>query len=472
MALPLSLRKDIRDNEPKFAEAAKKISGILGVEVTFDVNNEAIYAMLKEANNNKAESFSGPVAQYFAGLAKQLETITKEPLVKEELLRVLSAKKIGFQMRKDAFPKREEFGGNSYIGVEFKDGALNIICPVAQFWCNMSNIEQPKETNIVDVMSRFCTPAGTAPLTLRVNEASAKAKWNDSLKVISTATGQPFTFTYDLMAIHNALPVASGSSDYRQTFPLHFNSYLENIAKQITTLCADAMVKEEINRVATAHQIGIRIHKAAFTNEEKANWGNNSYIGVAIENGILWIIVPPTSWWTNVSELANVKGISLLSHLARCHTAPGTLPIPIRQALRETDAKRDAAVKAVGTALGVEMKLDWNPFAVWTDLADHKDRDQLPHASVRYIEGLAANFATACKDDMIKEAVLEVTKNKTLKFKVVKGSFSADDKKKYGNDSYIGLSFEGGDIVIVIPSSNFWCNMDNIKTAIKVEKML
>jgi len=310
MALPLAVRKDIRDNEPKIQEANKKINAALGFDVTIEVNNESLQTLLTEANHSKKDSFTGPVSQYLDSLAQQIAVIAKDLMVKEELARVMPAKKVVFVLRKEDLPAdepgRSNFGGSSYTGFEFKDGALNVVVPVKNFWSNIGDVADPKTVSLLKVLSRTTTLASTLPLHIRV-------------------------------------------------------------------------------------------------------------------------------------------------------------------ALRDTEAKRNDAVKKISAALGLDMIFDFDALAVYAGLSEHKDKDRMPEAIVRYLDGLNENLTKTCKDDMVKEALLEVVKSKKLKFAVVKGAFA--DNKKYGGDNYIGLSFENGDLTVVIPSDNFWCNLDNIKT-LKIEKML
>jgi len=300
-----------------------------------------------------------------------------------------------------------------------------------------------------------------------VNQQKAKAKEEENMKKINAAIGTDFKFDYDALAIYGAMT----NADYKIAFPLHIaNAYLDNLAKNLTDCLKDDMLKEEFLSVASAKKISIRLVPEWKDDKTKQDFGGNGYNGFQFENGILYMQTCASKWWTNVQEIGNAKdGVSMLKVLSRCHTPPKTLPLHLRQAVRATDAKRAEFTQKCGAALGIPLTLEFDPLAFYEGVSDHPDKDRFPEASCTYIKNLSENLEKTCKDDMVKEALVDAIKSKKLKFQFVKGTFP--DAKKYGGDSYIGLSFENGDLSIVIPSKNFWCNMSNIGQ-IKIEKML
>jgi len=301
----------------------------------------------------------------------------------------------------------------------------------------------------------------------RVNIAKAEPKKVEGMKKISAAIGVDFQLEYDAGVIYKALL----DEKYKIAFPLHItDSYLENISKGLTAAFAEPLVKEEFLKHTAAHKLLIRVadYPVDKSTDVNKNFGGSSYMGYVFEGGVWVLQIPPKNWWTNVAQLANPKDISLAQIFSRCHTPDGQLPLHLRVAVRDTEAARAAAVKKISAALGLELQLEFDPMAFYNEIPV-ANRDNFPQASGRYLDGLGTNLEKCCKDSMIKEAVQEACKSKKLGFTLIKGTFP--DAKKYGGDTYVGISFEGGNLHVVIPTNNFWCNMDNI-SKIKIESML
>jgi hypothetical protein len=42
------------------------------------------------------------------------------------------------------------------------------------------------------------------------------------------------------------------------------------------------------------------------------------------------------------------------------------------------------------------------------------------------------------------------------------GDFSTEELAKYGNEYYVGVGFEGGALLVLLPTTRWWSNIDNI----------
>jgi len=303
MALPLAVRKDIRDKEPKIQEAKKKIDAALGFEVTIDINNEEVHKVLTEAGHSRKEAFTEPLSQYLDNLSQQLATITKDPQVKEELTKAISAKKISVVVQKDPLPSKEpergNLGGNTYVGVEFKDGALRVIIPQNCFWSNISNISNPKEVSIIGVISKTLTPAGTLPLHMRVAMKAAEPKFQEAVKKISTAVGFEVTLDFDVYAAYTAL------GENKDRIPDAVPQYISGLGDNLAKICKDDMIKEALLEKFTTKKIKVQIHNGAFPNKDL--FGGDSYVGLSFAGGDMAIVIPSNCWWCNMSNIASLK---------------------------------------------------------------------------------------------------------------------------------------------------------------------
>jgi len=305
MSLPLTLRKDIRDAEPKLAEIKKRIDGVLGFEVALEYNAEAIHPLLTEANHARKDAFGGPITGYFDNLAKQLEIICKDTTVREDLARVMTAKKIVFVVRKEDLPSSEpgkgDFGGSSMTGFEFKDGVFNIVVPMKRFWTNLGDLANPKEISIVTVLSRTCTPAATLPLHLRVRVRDTEAARQEAVKGICAALGTDIAFEFDPLYFYE------GVSDHAQKdrFPDAVVKYLQGLRDNLTKSCKDAMIKEALVGAIKTKKLKFIVVKGKFPDPKL--YGGETYVGLSFEHGDFNIVVPSAGFWTNMDTIANLK---------------------------------------------------------------------------------------------------------------------------------------------------------------------
>jgi hypothetical protein len=120
-------------------------------------------------------------------------------------------------------------------------------------------------------------------------------------------------------------------------------------------------------------------------------------------------------------------------------------------------------MKKISAAVGLPMSLALDPFVMYEALADREeDRHNIANATACYLDGLATNLAKATKDAMVKESVQQACSTKQVKLQIVPGELPKELCAKCGGDYYVGLTFENGDVTILVPSKRYWQNIDNI----------
>jgi hypothetical protein len=308
MSLPLAVRKDIRDNQAKIDDAKAKLAAALSFpDLTLEVNNESVHALLVEANHSKKDSFTEVVARYLDGLAKQLDLISKDAQVKAELHRVISAKKVAFNLLKTEWPSNEvEKYGRIYVGVSFHDGILELLVPVKNFWSNIDYISNPKEVDITKVLTLQTRPAGTLPLPVRVTITATEPKMAAAVKKISAAVGFECTLDWDPTASFLALEKEVDVS--RIPFAEACSRYLDGLGDNLTGACKDDMVKEALMDKFKTKKAGVAVIATADFEKEKAKTGGDSYVGISFTGGNIVVVIPAKSFWSNID---NIKKISI-----------------------------------------------------------------------------------------------------------------------------------------------------------------
>jgi len=314
MALPLSVRKDIRDNQPKIDDAKAKLAAALGMsDLTLEINNEAAHALLVESSHSKKEAFTEIIARYLDNLSKQLDLMCKDPHVKEDLLKAVSAKKVVFSLLKTEWPSAEvEKYGRVYVGVHFHDGVLELIVPVKNFWSNIDYIANPKEVDLTKVLTLQTRQAGALPLTARVALKAAEGKFNDAVKKLSGALGFEVQLDWNPVASYLVMEKERANEMARMPFADASARYLDGLGDNLAKVCKDDMVKEALLDKFKTKKVGVAVIPSADYEKDKAKLGGDSYVGLSFDGGNMVVIVPAKSFWANMDNIKTLKIEKLL----------------------------------------------------------------------------------------------------------------------------------------------------------------
>jgi len=287
MALPLPLRKDLRDNEPSKIELLKRIDAATGVTGwTFEADIAALHNDPKTDKNFKERVGEGLFGKssYLKVLADRIETEMKDAMVKEQFLQDCSAKKITFKIWDGC-----QFAAEPEI--HYANGVLEI--RQKTFPSNVADTGK-------DLRKRLGqSSAGGLSLALKQNIRNQEPEMQKHLARISTASGgAPWTFECDWAA----LAADCGDKNFKDRVAeaiIGKTGFLGYLAEGIEGSCKDAMVKEAINEAASKHKITFIYGQTERQSEPEVHY----------KDGVLQMMQRAASFPANVAEIRGKKVI-------------------------------------------------------------------------------------------------------------------------------------------------------------------
>ncbi len=126
MALPLSVRKNIKETEVKRDDNLAKIKQILNCEFSFECDMETIFDAAPESFKNDIGKIIHE--QYLGGLAENLAQIMKDEMSVEAFLEAVPSKKISFKL--------DELEWGKFIKSVIVDGVYYLVASKKDFPCN------------------------------------------------------------------------------------------------------------------------------------------------------------------------------------------------------------------------------------------------------------------------------------------------------------------------------------------------
>jgi len=244
-------------------------------------------------------------------------------------------------------------------------------------------------------------------------------------------------------------------------------SYLENIASLFNNLCADAMIKEDLNKKWK----GIIRIDGGLTDQYNPEYWHCSITG----DGDLF--VEHRQFWSNVSDLGSKGGPGFKSTRAALDAIPDpasladykvpmgvrnqdgnlALPVTIRIGYRDNKDKFIKSLARISTATGKQAMMNID-FVAWTKFvsaqASYKGRDA--EILCDYVDKIATLFENFCKDAMSKEALVEVFNGQ------IKVATAASEEFK---PEYHRFSLTEG--VFLLEMRSFWTNVSEISSGLK-----
>jgi len=287
MALPLGLRKNLRDHEPSKVELLKKIDTATGVTGwTFDADIAALHASPKTDGNFKERIGEGLYGKssYLSALAGRIETEMKDAMVKEQFLAEVSARKITFKL----------WDGCQYASdpeIHYEGGVLEI--RQKTFPANVADTGK-------DLRKRLGqSSAGGLSLALKQNIRDNEVHRDAHLARITKATGgAPWTFECDWAA----LAADCGDKNFTDRVAEAIfgkSGFLGYLAEGIEGSCKDDMVKEAINEAASKHKITFIYGQTEYSSDAEVHY----------KDGVLQMMQRAGSFPANVADIRGKKVI-------------------------------------------------------------------------------------------------------------------------------------------------------------------
>lgn len=220
-----------------------------------------------------------------------------------------------------------------------------------------------------------------------------------------------------------------------------YDYYLSNLAMNIAEF-----VKDPVQKDAFVTAFG-SAKKIAFSWDEKAADGKN-YHWIVNNSGVLEIHVPKSRFNVNVQSVGEKKDM-----LEATQPTDG-LTTKSKMNLRDYEADGKKEMERIKAATGVEyqLDLDWVEFDKACTAA--KNEGYLGQVVYNfYVKALANSLEKICKDDLAKEAFVEATPKKVIKFKLM-------SEAEVGDRRFSRSSFEDGAYVLNIGRENFCANTE------------
>jgi len=276
MALPLVIRKNIRDNEVFLRESLEKINNATGKEFEFEADWGTVVSQLEQHSKDRiGELYQKDVMK---NLADNIEKLCKNETSKEAFYEATSANKIIVKVN-DKIP--------NYWKISFENGAL-----VVEHKKSVGNLYEISNFNIIAVMP----VPGVLSLTARLNIQQNQEALQEHLQTITTASGEDFSF--DDSCLETLYKSVEGYAKDKLG-ELIMKDAMNQLATNIKKRLEDDMVKEAFNEVTTSHQITFRADAKA-----------PNYWAIKFENGNLVVIFKPNVG--NMYELGNFDFEKLL----------------------------------------------------------------------------------------------------------------------------------------------------------------
>jgi hypothetical protein len=230
-ALPLPVRKNIRDNADKLKAALALFEPMIGAPATCEPDWAAVSEGLKGDSTFK-ERLGDYVTSLVNGLASNFKTHTADVHFKEALKNAWTTKKIEL--------KFGDYTGESgvYQKVTMESGSVTVH-PCKDY--PSSNLgEAGKKANKTMTLT---TGAGLPP-ALAKSVADHEAKIKAAVDGLSAKGGVTAKFTPNWNEIDAA--IAAGDKNFKDRSPEVVQRWLEAILKEVTKAAADDLVKEAL----------------------------------------------------------------------------------------------------------------------------------------------------------------------------------------------------------------------------------
>jgi len=264
----------------------------------------------------------------------------------------------------------------------------------------------------------------------------------ENMEKINAAVGKTWTFECDIAKIVSD-PEAKGYAD--RPGEIIYGSYLEQMAQCIEDNCKDELTKEELLGAVNKNKLMFRF-----------NPKTNGYQQWVIEDGVLIVQCKATNFWTNVYDVANANFDKLVDW------DKSKLPLVSRKDMKKYEEKYQEHLANIRQTVGKDWVVDFD----WKTICSYPTVD--PGYKGRegeilmdsYMERIAQCISENCKDDMVKEALVEAVSANKIIFRL--------NEKTVGYHQWL---IEKGCLVLQCKGNNLWCNLSDVGYQ-KLDKLL
>jgi hypothetical protein len=400
--------------------------------VTFEVEVDwMVIAPVAEERGYKDRCGEIVYDWYLGGLADNVTSFCKDPIQKESFVEAFgSTHRISM-----AIVELEE-GESFYTKTKNDNGSLVILVPKDRFCSNVSTTGED--------LSKTCSgDSGPMTVATRKNIADNQKTSVKHLKTIKTAAGIEFEIDIDWVKIAEAAK-ERGYED--RSGEIVYDWYLGGLADNVTSFCKDPIQKEAfVEAFAERKTIAFVIQPNQSEDEESKH--RYDYVWVHNDSGVLQVNIPVDRFCSNVSNTGN--------DLSKACSGEGGMSVATRKNIKDEEKNRKKNLTRIQKATGLEFDLDVDWF-VFAELAKERGyEDRIGEIIFNwYLDGLAGNLESLCKDDMCKEAVAEAAHKKVIAFQII----SDDDmESKYSKCTFS----DDGALVISVSKERFCSNVSN-----------
>jgi len=398
MSLPLTIRKNIRDSEPKLKEHLEKLREITGKDFEFEADWAGVVAQLDEhTKNNIGNLYHNEIIGY---LVQNIDKICKDEMTKESLVEATSANKIIFRCNDKI---------KNYWNISFENGAI-----VVEHKKNICNTYDVCNFNIVAIM-----PTPGLPLAVRLNLEKHRPQLEEYLQQINELTGaSDWSLEVDFDKI---LPQIANEYTRNNIGDTYYREIMGYIVQNLQKTLASETTKESFLEATNQHKITIAIN-----DKQPSYWKFN------FNNGVLEL--------THKKDICNTYDVVNFD-LAEIIPSPG-LPLKVRLDIEKYKPDLDENLERINQATG---ETDWSFEADFEKLLPVLDEYARKNIGSTYykecMKYVADNIEKVCKNESVKEAFNEATSQHKIIFQV-----DANPKSKM--NEYWNIKFENGTIVV------------------------
>eukprot|EP01132_Coremiostelium_polycephalum_P005671 gene5671-7057_t len=227
--------------------------------------------------------------------------------------------------------------------------------------------------------------------SLRDHEPALK----EALESIKNSTGEEYQVEIDLEGIVSKFTDKWCAEDPGSFF---YKNAITNFAYCVEQECKKDLTKEAFVEATPSRKITFRI------NEDKKN---TDWWKIVIENGVVVLL-----FRIQPSNLGDISYLPLYKSIP----VPGVYSLETRLNMKEYQEKWDEALESIKSATGETYTLDEASLEAVYPKVDENSKVYFGRFFGDILTNLAYCITEKCKDDMIKEAFVESTPKKTIKF--------------------------------------------------------
>lgn len=267
-----------------------------------ELDFEAAWRAL-EGHSDQPDLPRAILESYMPALVDCLKRGLSDELVKKAFVSQLTTGLVTFTIVDEKFeaPKGSLSTWNSYNGLRFLDGKLDLYTKKDRFWSNVNYVEQIKLSELLANQ-----PGDALPLAIRLAIRDEGAKRAAVLDKIAKCLGLDQV----------AWDIEADAAEFIKALPEKTDSfcallqYIEALAECLVKKCGDELVKEAVVDAFSAKRVQFRV-VAAMKKLSSGTKVCDLYNGIWIDKGIITVVTEPARFFCNVYQIENLDIISM-----------------------------------------------------------------------------------------------------------------------------------------------------------------